>query len=75
MEHGLHARFAHVADMQKAVKEAKTAKDVPSARERVSAELGFVTYVEGLRQAAHGGPANTRSKATRSWRRAGASLP
>jgi hypothetical protein len=42
--------------MQKAVKEAKTAKDVPSARERVSAELGFVTYIEGLRQAAHGGP-------------------
>lgn len=56
MEHGLHARFAHVADAQKAVKEAKTAKDVPSARERVSAELGFVTYIEGLRQAAHGSP-------------------
>lgn len=56
VEHGLHARFAHVADAQKAVKEAKTAKDVPSARERVSAELGFVTYIEGLRQAAHGSP-------------------
>jgi hypothetical protein len=45
-----------VVEAQKAAKEPKTAKDVPTARERVSAELGFVTYVEGLRQAAHGAP-------------------
>jgi hypothetical protein len=56
VEHGLHARLAHVVEAQKAAKEPKTAKDVPTARERVSAELGFVTYVEGLRQAAHGAP-------------------
>ncbi len=54
VEHGLHARLAHVVQAQQAAKE--TAKDVPTARERVSAELGFVTYVEGLRQAVHGAP-------------------
>ena len=54
LEHGLHTRLAHVKETQKGVKEPKTAKDVPAARERVSAELGFVTYVEGLRQAAQG---------------------
>ncbi|HEY6024003.1 MAG TPA: DUF6448 family protein [Pseudolabrys sp.] len=56
VEHGLHARLAHVQETQKGVKEPKTQKDVPAARERASAELGFVTYVEGLRQAAHGAP-------------------
>lgn len=56
VEHGLHARLAHVLEAQKGVKEPKAPKDVPAARERVSAELGFVTYVEGLRQAAHGAP-------------------
>ncbi len=54
VEHGLHARFAHVRETQKAAKEPKSAKDVAAARERVSAELGFVTFVESLRQAAHG---------------------
>ena len=56
MEHELHARLAHVVEAQKIAKEPNTAKDVPAARERVSAELGFVTYVEGLRQAVHGAP-------------------
>ena len=54
MEHGLHARLAHAQEAQKGVKQPKTIKDVPAARERVSAELGFVTYVEGLRQAVYG---------------------
>lgn len=55
LEHGLHARLAHVQEAQKeGLKEPKAAKDVPAARERVSAELEFVTYVEGLRQAMHG---------------------
>ncbi len=54
VEHGLEARLAHVVETQTAAKEPKTAGDVPAARARVSAELGFVTYVEGLRQAAHG---------------------
>jgi hypothetical protein len=56
VEHGLHARLAHVQKTQKGIKEPKTIKDVPTARERVSAELGFVTYVEGLRQAVQGAP-------------------
>jgi hypothetical protein len=54
MQHGLHSRLTHVVETQKSAKEPKTAADLPAARERVSAELGFVTYVEGLRQAAHG---------------------
>jgi hypothetical protein len=56
VEHGLHARLAHVMETQKGIKEPKATKDVPAARERASAELGFVTYVEGLRQAVHGAP-------------------
>lgn len=43
-------------ETQKGAKEPRTTKDVTAARERVSAELGFVTYVEGLRQAVHGAP-------------------
>jgi hypothetical protein len=54
VEHGLHARLAHAQETQKGVKQPKTINEVPAARERVSAELGFVTYVEGLRQAVHG---------------------
>jgi hypothetical protein len=54
IEHGLHARFHQVRDAQKASLEPKKASDVAAARERASAELGFVTYVESLRQAAHG---------------------
>jgi len=54
LEHGLRARFVHAYETHKNAKQPKTAKDVPAARERVSAELGFVTYVEGLRQAVHG---------------------
>jgi Family of unknown function (DUF6448) len=54
VEHGLHVRFSHAREAQKASLEPKTAANVPAARERASAELGFVTYVESLRQAAHG---------------------
>jgi hypothetical protein len=54
LEHGLHARFAAVEETRKARKEPVAPGDVPAARARVSAELGFVTYVEGLRQAIHG---------------------
>lgn len=52
--HGLHARLRHVQEAQQAPAEPTTAADVAAARARVSAELGFVTYVESLRQAAHG---------------------
>jgi hypothetical protein len=54
IEHGLHARFQHAREAQKASLEPKKAADVEAARKRASAELGFVTYVESLRQAAHG---------------------
>ncbi len=54
VEHGLHARLQHALEAQKASLEPTTAGDVPAARERASAELGFVTYAESLRQAAHG---------------------
>ncbi len=51
VEHALHARFAHVREAQQGAKAAET---VSAVRERVTAEVGFVTFVEGLRQAAHG---------------------
>ena len=54
LEHGLHARFAHVQETRTAAREPTAAGDVAAARARVSAELGFVTFVEGLRQAIHG---------------------
>lgn len=56
VDHALRARLAHVLETQKGIKEPKTTKDVPAARARASAELGFVTYVEGLRQAVDGAP-------------------
>jgi hypothetical protein len=54
IEYGMHARFHHAREAQKASLEPTKAADVAAARERASAELGFVTYVESLRQAAHG---------------------
>ena len=54
IEHVLRERLAHVRELQKAPLEPKTAADVPHARERVSAELGFVTFAATLRQAALG---------------------
>lgn len=52
VEHGLHARFTHVRETQKHAK--RPAPSLAAERERVSAELGFVTYVEALRLAAQG---------------------
>ena len=54
LEHALRERLAHVRALQKAPLEPKTAAEVPHARERVSAELGFVTFAETVRQAIHG---------------------
>lgn len=54
IEHGLHTRFDHVQETRKVSIEPKTAEEVAAARERASAELGFVVFVESLRQAAHG---------------------
>jgi len=54
IDHALSERLAHVRELQKAPLEPKTAVEVPHARARVSAELGFVTFAESLREAAHG---------------------
>jgi hypothetical protein len=54
IEHALRERLAHVRQLQKAPIEPKTAPEVPHARERVSAELGFVIFAETIRQAALG---------------------
>jgi hypothetical protein len=54
IEHALNERLAHVRELQKASLEPKTAAEVPLSRERVSAELGFITFAENLHQAALG---------------------
>jgi hypothetical protein len=54
LEYALRERLAHVRKLQKAPLEPKTAAEVPHARERVSAELGFVTFAESIRQASLG---------------------
>jgi hypothetical protein len=54
IEHALRERLAHVRELQKAPLEPTTAVEVPHARERVSAELGFITFSETLHQAALG---------------------
>jgi Family of unknown function (DUF6448) len=54
IEHSLRERLAHVRELQKAPREPTTAAEVPPARERISAELGFVSFAEALRQAARG---------------------
>jgi hypothetical protein len=52
--HALRERLMHVAELQKAPLEPKTAAEVPHSRERVSAEHGFITFAESIRQAALG---------------------
>ncbi len=54
IEHALRDRIAHVRELQKAPGEPKAAAEVPHARERVSAELGFVIFAESIRQAVLG---------------------
>ena len=54
IEHALAERLAHVRELQNAPVQPKASTDVSAARARVSAELGFVTFAESLRQAAHG---------------------
>lgn len=54
IDHALSERLGHVRELQKAPPEPKTAAEVPAARERVSAELGFVTFAESIRQAVLG---------------------
>ena len=54
IEHALTDRLAHVRELQKAPLEPKMATELPHSRERISAELGFVTFAETVRQAALG---------------------
>lgn len=54
IEHALAERFAHLKELKKVSTDPKTAAEVPHARERISAELGFITFAETIRQAAMG---------------------
>ncbi|HEY0650512.1 DUF6448 family protein [Phenylobacterium sp.] len=54
VEHALSERLAHVRETQEAPAEARTPAEVAQVRERVRAELAFVTFAEGIRQAALG---------------------
>lgn len=61
IEHALRERLEHVRQLQKAPIEPETAPEVPHARERVSAELGFVIFAETIRQSALGKGAEHRA--------------
>lgn len=54
MEHALRERLAHAREFREAPLEPRSPAEVTHARERISAELGFVTFAESLRQAALG---------------------
>lgn len=54
IEHALSERLAHARQLQKASLEPTTAAEVPHARARVSAELGFITFAETVHQAVLG---------------------
>ena len=54
VEHALHERLAHVRELKNVPLEPASAAGVARARERVSAELGFITFAETVRQAALG---------------------
>jgi hypothetical protein len=53
--HGLAERFGRVAATREAPRAPSTHAEVAAARERVSAELEFIGYVETLYQATQGG--------------------
>jgi hypothetical protein len=54
IDHALGERLAHVRELRAAPVEPRSYGEVAAARARISAELGFVTFAEGLRQAALG---------------------
>ena len=62
LQHKLEARFAHLRHTPLAAAEPQSAAEVAAARERISAELGFVTYVEGLRLAIEGAAGHDHEK-------------
>lgn len=57
IDHGLSQRLARVRALRTATVEPRDHDGVAAARERVSAELEFITYAEGLRQAVSGAAA------------------
>lgn len=57
INHGLAQRLAHVQALRAVTVEPRDHDGVAAARERVSAELEFITYAEGLRQALSGAAA------------------
>jgi hypothetical protein len=54
IEHALGERLMHVRELQKASLEPETEAEVPDARARVSAELGFITFAEAVHQSVLG---------------------
>jgi hypothetical protein len=46
--HGVSAKFEHAAHLQAVSKEPANQAEVAAARERISAELAFIGYVEGI---------------------------
>lgn len=54
IEHALRERLTHVRELRNVSLDPKSPAEVPHARERVTAELGFVTFAETVRQAALG---------------------
>lgn len=55
VDHGITEHFEHARHKMEASKAPASKAEVSAARERVSAELGFVGYIEGLFQATEGG--------------------
>jgi hypothetical protein len=53
--HGITERFRHALATKTAAKEPATKGEVPAARERVSAELEFIGYVEAIYLSIKGG--------------------
>jgi hypothetical protein len=53
IEHGLAEKFTHVQATRNVSSEPRGHDQVAAARERVNAELGFITYAETLRQSIH----------------------
>ena len=54
IDHSLGEKLAHVRALQKVSKEPKSEAEVAAARERISAELEFITFAESVRQAVLG---------------------
>lgn len=54
LEHAAGERLPHVQELRKATKEPTGYDQVAAARQRISAELGFITFAEGMRQAVLG---------------------